>query len=62
MILVITVMLTRYRSDCGSPSGAGFYACEVGKTWTIVIRVVSGVYLCRYIIKFDMCYIRYYAL
>ena len=28
----------RYRSDCGSPSCAGFYACEVGKTWRMVIR------------------------
>ena len=27
-----------YRSDFGSPSGAGFYACEVGKTWRMVIR------------------------
>ena len=28
----------RYRSDCGSPSGAGFYAYEVGKTWRMVTR------------------------
>ena len=60
----------RHRSDCGSPSDAGFYASEVGKTWRMVIRknitlvgcyrilyfwvekgVVSGAFLCRYIIK-----------
>ena len=28
----------RYRSDCGLPSDAGFYACEVGKTWRMVIQ------------------------
>ena len=28
----------RYRSDCALPSGAGFYACEVGKTWRMAIR------------------------
>ena len=38
MILVIRVLQTRYRSDCGWPSGAGFYACGVGNTWRMVIR------------------------
>ena len=28
----------RYCADCGSPSGAGFYACKVGKILRMVIR------------------------
>ena len=30
----ITQIVTQIKS---SPSGAGFYACEVGKTWRMVI-------------------------